>query len=74
MTQLKVPALSIMDIKLEEGFNSNVIGAGIHSWTQYVKSLSLVKNAHWVAGFPSYTLITFESEADKTLFVLKWGG
>lgn len=69
MTQLKVPALSIMDIKLEEGFNSNVI-----SWTQYVKSLSLVKNAHWVAGFPSYTLITFESEADKTLFVLKWGG
>jgi hypothetical protein len=69
VTQLKVPALSIMDIKLEEGFNSNVI-----SWTQYVKSLSLVKNAHWVAGFPSYTLITFESEADKTLFVLKWGG
>jgi hypothetical protein len=76
MIQLKVPIQSAMDENLEEGYNSDVLQAGINSWTQYVKSLPLVKTAQWVAATrttgTAYTLITFESEEHKTWFILRW--
>jgi hypothetical protein len=46
-------------------------------WVSKVKLLPGVKDAEWVSASrssvdSSHTLITFESEADKTWFILRW--
>ncbi len=71
MIQLKVPTNSIMDDNLEAECEEEDID--IDEWLSYLKSLTYVKDAEWVDKVLNrYTLITFESEAHKTWFVLRW--
>jgi hypothetical protein len=72
MIQLKVQQSSSIDYNLECYFNGY---GSIEGWIRKVKLLPCVKDAKWVNGgemASSYTLITFESEAHKTWFVLRW--
>jgi hypothetical protein len=70
MIQLKVQPNSTIDYNLECYFNGYGSNEG---WVCRVKSLPCVKDVKWVNGvISSYTLITFESEAHKTWFVLRW--
>ena len=73
MIQLKVPWPSLMDKNIEDYVRSY---AG-DDWVSKVKLLPGVKDAEWVSASrssvdSSHTLITFESEADKTWFILRW--
>jgi len=73
MIQLIVPWPSPMDNNLEDYVRSY---AG-DDWVSKVKLLPGVKDAEWVFAsrssvYSSHTLITFESEADKTWFILRW--
>jgi|688.fasta_scaffold850658_1 hypothetical protein len=74
MIQLIVPSPSSMDKKLEAEWGEIVLT--MDKWTQYIKSLPGVKDAEWVSSSRSkgnpHTLITFESESDKTWFILRW--
>ena len=69
MIQLKVPMNSIMNDNLEAECYDY-----IGSWESYIKSLPYVKDAvwRWDEDSLSHTRITFESEAHKTWFVLRW--
>jgi hypothetical protein len=73
MIQLKVPWPSPMDNNLEDYVRSYV---NDKDWVSKVKLLPGVKDAEWVSATRSngnpHTLITFESEADKTWFILRW--
>ncbi len=73
MIQLKVPWPSPMDNNLEDYVRSY---AG-DDWVSKVKLLPGVKDAEWVSASrssvdSSHTLITFESEAHKTWFILRF--
>ena len=71
MIQLIVKSSSDIDENLEAEWESADIN--IDEWLSYLKSLTYVKDAEWIDKvLNAYTLITFESEADKTLFVLRW--
>jgi hypothetical protein len=72
MIQLKIYSPSDIDENLEAEWVSEDIE--IDEWLRYLKSLTYVKDAEWNTDGPwdSYTLITFESEAHKTWFVLRW--
>jgi hypothetical protein len=71
MIQLKVTTSSTMDLNLEAEWESADIN--IDEWLSYLKSLNYVKDAEWIDRLPNpYTLITFESEAHKTWFILRW--
>ncbi len=73
MIQLKVPWPSLMDNNLED----YVCSYAGDDWVSKVKLLPGVKDAEWVSASrssvdSSHTLITFESESDKTWFILRW--
>jgi hypothetical protein len=73
MIQLKVPWPSLMDNNLSDYVRSYAAD----DWVSKVKLLPGVKDAEWVSASrssvdSSHTLITFESEADKTWFILRW--
>ena len=47
--------------------------SNIDEWLRYLKSLTYVKDAEWIDRLLNpYTLITFESEAHKNWFILRW--
>jgi hypothetical protein len=71
MIYLKVQQSSSINYNLECYF---IRYGSVEGWIRLVKSLPCVKDAKWVNGglISSYTLITFESEAHKTWFVLRW--
>jgi hypothetical protein len=74
MIQLKVPSPSRMDNNLEEEWGADVVA--MDGWLEYIKLLPGVKDAEWVSSLRSkgnaHTLITFESESDKTWFIMRW--
>jgi hypothetical protein len=72
MIYLKVHQSSSINYNLECHF---IRYGSIEGWVRLVKSLPCVKDAKWVntgSIGTSHTLITFESEAHKTWFVLRW--
>ncbi len=74
MSQLKVFALSTMDQNIYEEWESTEKLRGYNiSWTVFVESLPHVKSAKFIVGDgDSYTLLTFESEAHKSWFILRY--
>jgi hypothetical protein len=71
MIQLRIPSPSEIDENLEAEWGADTIS--IREWLSYLKSLEYVKDAEWVDTVSeSCTLITFESEAHKTWFILRW--
>ena len=71
MIQLRIPSPSNIDENLEAEWEAEDIN--IDEWLRYLKSLTYVKDAEWIDRLLNpYTLITFESEAHKTWFVLRW--
>jgi hypothetical protein len=71
MIQLIVKSSSDIDENLEAEWESADIN--IDEWLSYLKSLTYVKDAEWIDKvLGAYTLITFESEAHKTWFILRW--
>ena len=74
MTELKVFQFSDMDEKLEAAFKCT---EGDRIWAIFIKSLQYVKDAKWDPRYAdsdseAYTLITFETEEDKLMFILRW--
>jgi|LakMenEpi03Aug12_release.lakeMendotaPanAssembly.Ray.scaffolds.fasta_scaffold3460068_1 hypothetical protein len=72
MNQLKVPVNTAMDYNLEDYFRGYVSN---NDWVKKIKSLPYVKDAEWInlgSIDKSHTLITFETEAHKNWFVLRW--
>jgi hypothetical protein len=47
-----------------------------NDWEEVIKSLPYVKDAKWITIGSSiggsYTLITFENEAHKNWFIMRW--
>ena len=72
MIQLRIPSPSNIDENLEAEWEAEDIN--IDEWLRYLKSLTYVKDAEWNDDWqdPPYTLITFESEAHKNWFILRW--
>jgi hypothetical protein len=76
MSELIIMSSSTIDVNLESGWASEFYQ--IDDWLDYLKSLPTVIDATWHerewngGDNPSYTLITFESEAHKNWFVLRW--
>lgn len=77
MSQLKVSVFSTMTSNLtKEWETSELYGTGtIGDWYTFIKSLPNVVDAVFGSDgphSPCYTLITFESEADRNWFLLRW--
>jgi hypothetical protein len=71
MIQLRIPSPSNIDENLEAEWEAEDIN--IDEWLRYLKSLTYVKDAEWIDRLLNpYTLITFESEAHKNWFILRW--
>jgi hypothetical protein len=71
MIQLRIPSPSNIDENLEAEWEAEDIN--IDEWLSYLKSLTYVKDAEWIDRLLNpYTLITFESEAHKNWFILRW--
>ena len=71
MIQLKIYSPSDIDENLEAEWEEEDIN--IDEWLSYLKSLTYVKDAEWIDRLLNpYTLITFESEAHKNWFILRW--
>jgi hypothetical protein len=72
MIQLKVPALSAMDSNIQDEWELSEFYEFSH-WIRYIESLPYVKSARLVfrAG-DNHTLITFENEAHKNWFILRY--
>lgn len=73
MSTLKVVSYSAMDKNLEDAWDTTH-EEGIALWLEFIKKMPHVVNAEWYdeEGRQCYTLITFESEAHKNWFVLRW--
>ena len=71
MIQLKVPFNSVMDDNLEYEFNNGGDDWLVDDWLDFIRSLQYVKDA-FCNSVHLYTLITFESEAYRNWFVLRW--
>lgn len=74
MSQLKVSVFSDMDSKLEAEWDDDE-DIECDKWLEFIKSLPNVVDAVFGSDgpySPSYTLITFESEADRNWFILRW--
>ena len=72
MSTLKVESLSNIDLNLEDEWDSETVD--VSEWLKFVKDLPGVLDAKWVDRSSGYqhTLITFESEAHKSWFILRW--
>jgi|688.fasta_scaffold2330980_2 hypothetical protein len=76
MNQLKVHTNTDMDRNIEEDWHAEEYG--LDQWIDYVKSLPHVIDVEYVEGIwsaggdQSYTIITFESEAHRNWFVLRY--
>jgi hypothetical protein len=72
MSELKIPSPSTMDSNIEAEWESSE-SYGFDTWTMYIESLPHVKDAKFVYGEgDNHTLITFDSEAHKNWFILRY--
>jgi hypothetical protein len=73
VSQLTVRVGSDMDRNLENEWDST--SNGLDDWIRHVKSLPLVMDVEYVVNeleLDDETLITFESEAHKSWFILRY--
>ena len=72
MSTLKVASYSVMDCNLEDEWDTEDIE--VELWLEFIKEMPHVVNAEWLSdeSKKSYTLITFDSEAHKNWFILRW--
>jgi hypothetical protein len=74
MIELIVPMTSTMDDNLQSYISEDGLTALTH-WTTNLESLPGVKSAEWISKSTigqSYTRIIFETEEEKTFFILRW--
>jgi hypothetical protein len=74
MIQLTVKQMSSIDYNLERFFGIDGVVIEVDDWVKLVEELPGVKSAEYLGSdYCSYhTLITFETEEDKTFFILRW--
>jgi hypothetical protein len=74
MIQLTVKQMSSIDNNLERFFGIGGVAIEVNEWVKLVEELPGVKSAEYLGGdyWSTHTLITFETEEDKTFFILKW--
>lgn len=68
MNSLLIIAGSKIDRNLESEWSSNE--HTVDQWIAYISSLPNVKSVRWVDNI--HTEITFESEAARNWFILRW--